>query len=122
MEDQRISAYKDQLKKIKTQKLRTLTLKHSPQSNSMESEPPQGFKNPSTHDLDPKLVAVLNKGPSYVNADPKQLTKTCLPSRASLQTTIDKLEEHLIPTNTINEFSGGLARIIEKCEKLPLKS
>ena len=75
------------------------------------------FKNLSTHDLDPKLVAVLNKGPSYVNAVPKQLTKTCLLSRASLQATIDKLEEHLIPTNAINEFSGGLAPIIDKCEK-----
>ena len=117
MEDQRISAYEDQLKEIKTQKLRTLTLRHSQQNNSMESEPPQGFKNLSTHELDPKLVAVLNKGPSYVNADPKQLTKTCLLSRASLQTTIDKLEEQLTPTYAINEVSGGLARIIDKGEK-----
>ena len=83
----------------------------------MESEPPQGFKKLSTHDLDPKLVAVLNKGPSYVNADLKQLTKTCLLSRASLQTTIDKLEEQLIPTNAINKFSGEFVIIIDKSEK-----
>ena len=62
MEDQQISAYKDQLKETKTRKLQTLTFKHSQQNNSMKSEPPQGFKNLSSHDLDPKLVAVLNRG------------------------------------------------------------
>ncbi|XP_068691472.1 uncharacterized protein [Montipora foliosa] len=121
MEDQQISAYKDQLKETKTRKLQTLTFKHFQQNNSMKSEPPQGFKNLSSHDLDPKLVAVLNKGPSYVNADPKQLTRTCLLSRASLQTTIDKLEEQGISTNAINEFTGGIARIIDKCEKTGTK-
>ncbi|XP_068713298.1 fibronectin type III domain-containing protein-like [Montipora foliosa] len=118
MEDQQTSAYKDQLKETKTRKLQTLTFKHSQQNNSMKSEPPQGFKNLSSHDIDPKLVAVLNKGPSYVNADPKQLTRTCLLSRASLQTTIDKLEEQGISTNAINEFTGGIARIIDNLDDI----
>ena len=64
------------------------------------------------------MTKILNKGPSVVNADPKQLPRTCLLARASLQAAVDKLEAQQLSTNTLNEFKGGIARIIDKCETL----
>ena len=70
-----------------------------------ESQPaarqPQGFNNLSTEIIDPDLLTILNKGPSYVNADPKRLPKLCLTSKASLQSATDRLQEEKVPESAI---------------------
>ena len=68
--------------------------------------------------MDRGLVRVLNKGPSFVNAEPKNLPMFCLKARASLQSATDRLKEQSIPECAINEFKGGIARVINECEQL----
>ena len=52
-----------------------------------------------------------------MNADPKHLPKTCLKARANLQMVADELIDKEVPESTINEFKGGIARLIDTCER-----
>ena len=61
---------------------------------------------------------ILEKGPSFVNADPKELTKLCLLSKASLQLVTDQLKRQNVSETALNEFKGGVARVIDQCEEL----
>jgi hypothetical protein len=65
--------------------------------------------------VDTDLINVLNKGPSFVNTEPKELSKLCLLAKANLQLVTDKLNQEDVPENAINEFKGGIARIISEC-------
>ena len=116
LDHQRISTFQHNLKEIKTRKLRNLVLKQTGSTSKNATEAPIGFNNLSSQILDPTLTKILNKGPSFVNADSKQIPRTCLLARASLQAAVDKLEAQQLSTNTLNEFKGGIARIIDKCE------
>ncbi|CAB3980386.1 Hypothetical predicted protein, partial [Paramuricea clavata] len=71
--------------------------------------------------VDSELEKLLNKGPSFVNAEPAELSKRCLISRASLQLATDRLVEDNVPDRAINELKGGIARIIDDCEKFGKK-
>ncbi|CAB4026674.1 Hypothetical predicted protein, partial [Paramuricea clavata] len=71
----------------------------------------------STEHLEPQLTNILHNGPSFVNAEPKELPKRCLLSKASLQRATGRLKEEYIPESALNELTGGMTRIIEECEK-----
>ena len=116
LEYEPISAYRIHLKEMETRKLHNLCRQYTSKESCSKVEPPQEFINKSSTDLDPRLVTVLNKGPSYVNADQKQITNTSLLSKASLQAAVDKLEEQKIAKIVLNELSGGISCIIEKCQ------
>jgi hypothetical protein len=75
------------------------------------------FFNLSSEILDPKLLDILNKGPSFVNADPRKLSQLCLESKASLQLPTDKLKEVNVPDHAINVFKGGIARIFNETKR-----
>ena len=75
----------------------------------------------STEHLEPQLTNILDNGPSFVNAEPKELPKRCLLSKASLQRATDRLKEEHIPESALNELTGGITRIIEECEKVGAK-
>jgi hypothetical protein len=75
------------------------------------------FCNLSSEILDPKLLDILNKGPSFVNADPRKLSQLCLESKVSLQLAPDKLKEVNVPDHASNEFKGGIARIINETKR-----
>lgn len=115
-EDKQLTQLFNSLKDKKQRKIQSL-LKQQRKSSQQTQPQPEGFKNLSTESLDENLTAILNKGPSFVNAEPKRLPKLCLTSRASLQLAADKLKEQNESESTINEFKGGIARIIDTCEQ-----
>ncbi|CAB4029867.1 Hypothetical predicted protein, partial [Paramuricea clavata] len=86
-------------------KLQQLLHQRRDKQNYTEQKP-QGFKNLSKETLDTDLINVLNKGPSFVNAEPKDLSKLCLLAKANLQLVTDKLNQEDVPENAINEFKG----------------
>ncbi|CAB4034108.1 Hypothetical predicted protein, partial [Paramuricea clavata] len=112
---QEITRFESSLNDIKDRKLQQLIYRqhHGTAITTTESKP-QGFKNLSSETFDSKLQSILNKGPSFVNAEPWELPKLCLLSKASLQLTTDRLQEQNIPDSAINEFRGGIARIIKE--------
>ena len=63
------------------------------------------------------LKNIPEKGPSFVNAEPKHLPRLSLLAKASLQHATDQLKRQNIPDNAINEFKGGMARVIEEGNK-----
>ena len=71
--------------------------------------------------MDANLITVLNKGPSFVNANPKIVPKLSLTSRASLQLATDKLEQPNISGSVIDEFKGAIAKHIDTFEQLGKK-
>jgi hypothetical protein len=74
-------------------------------------------KKLSSEMLDPKLLDILNKGPSFVNADLRRLSQLCIESKVSLQLAPDKLKEVNVPDHASNEFKGGIARIINETKR-----
>lgn len=76
---------------------------------------PQGFKSLSTKTLDDDLSSLLNKGPSFVNPQPNDLSKLCLLSKANLQTVTDVLTREKVSECAVNEFKGGMIRVINEC-------
>ena len=64
----------------------------SPSLNDIEVNKPQGFKNMSSTTLDNQLTNMLDKGPSFVNANLKDLPKHSLLAKASLQRVTDRLK------------------------------
>ena len=68
----------------------------------------------SSQALNDGLGNILEKGPSFVNAEPKHLPRLSLLAKASLQHAADQLKRQNIPDNAINEFNGGMARVIEE--------
>lgn len=114
-EDQQLTKFQESLREKKQRKIQYLMNQQPKEPQPAEQQ--QGFNNLSTEILDPDLVTILNKGPSYVNADPKCLPKLCLTSKASLQSATDRLQEEKVSESAINEFKGGIARIIEVCEQ-----
>ena len=115
-EDQQLTKLKESQREKKQGKIQKL-LSRQPKESQPAARQPQGFNNLSTEIIDPDLLTILNKGPSYVNADPKRLPKLCLTSKASLQSATDRLQEEKVPESAINEFKGGIARIIDECEQ-----
>ena len=110
--NQQLTQLSNFLKEKKQQKIESL-LNQQREDNQQKKPDPVGFKNLSVESLDASLTAILNKGPSFVNAEPKLFPKLCVTSRASLQLAADKLKEQNVPENAISEFKGGLARIID---------
>lgn len=115
-EDQQLITLRNSLREKKQRKLQIL-LDQQRKENPPTKQQPRGFENLSSEVLDPNLEAILNKGPSFVNAEPKSLPKSCQTSRASLQLVVDKLKEQKIHESAINEFKGGIARIIDESER-----
>ena len=115
-DDQQLTKLKNTLKERKDQKLERLLNNQRRQPELTEQ--PEQFKNLSSETLDPKLVKILNKGPSFVNAEPKHLPRQCLVARASLQAVTDKLKDQGVSDPAINELKGGIARVINECEQL----
>jgi hypothetical protein len=115
---QEITRFESLLNDIKECKLQQLIYRqhHGTARTTTESKP-QRFKNLSSDTFDSKLQSILNKGPSFVNAGPRELPKLCLLTKSSLQLTTDRLQEQNIADSAINEFKGGIARIIKECEK-----
>jgi hypothetical protein len=75
--------FQDSLQQTKQCKLQQLLHQRRDKQNYTEQKP-QGFKNLSKETLDTDLINVLNKGPSFVNAEPKELSKLCLLAKANL--------------------------------------
>jgi hypothetical protein len=67
--------------------------------------------------LNDGLKNILEKGPSFVNAEPKHLRRLSLLAKASLQHATDQLKRPNIPDNAIKEFKGGMACVIEEGNK-----
>jgi hypothetical protein len=76
---QEITRFESSLNDIKERKLQQLTYRqyHGTARTTTESKP-RGFKNLSSETFDSKLQNILDKGPSFVNAEPRELPKLCL--------------------------------------------
>ena len=86
---------------------------------SESTRQPEKFKNLSKQSLDPKLTEVLTKGPSFVNAEPRNVPRQCLEARTSLQVAIDKLKNNNdTPECAIDDLKGGIIRVNNECERL----
>ena len=103
-EDQQLEPMARSLADKREHKIQSLLKQQCKNYHKSSHTQPEGFKNLSTTTMDANLITVLNKGPSFVNANPKILPKLCLTSRASLQLATDKLEQHNISGSVINEF------------------
>ena len=114
-EDQQLQNLKIELEKRKKHKLSCLT-KNQRRSQQPIEQPKEKFKNLSSQKLDPKLVDVLNRGPSFVNAQPRKIGRQCLEARASLQVAVERLKTQEIPEHAVSELKGGLMRVINECE------
>ena len=71
----------------------------------------------SSTTLDNQLTNMLDKGPSFVNANPKDLPKHSLLAKASLQRVTDRLKNLNVCQSSLNKFKGRMARIIEENKK-----
>ena len=90
-EDKQLKKLQNSLKLTKSCKLQKLLKRKNTETASYNKQP-QSFQNLSSEVLDRGLnVRVLNKGPSFVNAEPKNLPMFCLKARASLQSATDRL-------------------------------
>ena len=117
-EDQEIVRFQNSLNETKQRKLQQLLNRQCYHiSSTSTSNKPQGFKNISSQALNDGLKNILEKGPSFVNAEPKHLPRLSLLAKASLQNATDQLKRQNIPDNAINEFKGGMARVIEEGNK-----
>ena len=115
--DQQLTTLTSSLENKRQHKINILLKQQSKDNKQSKLVRPEGFKNLSATTIDANLSDILNKGPSFVNPDPKHLPKTCLQARANLQMVADKLEDQEVPESTINEFKGGIARLIDTCER-----
>lgn len=73
----------------------------------------QGFKNISSEELDDGLKNISVKGPSFVNAEPRDLPSLSLLVKACLQHSINQLKYKNIPKDIMNKFKRGMAGVIE---------
>ena len=112
-EDKQIINLRISLRKTKENKLQKLLGK-----DSATNRKPQGFKNLSTTTFDDDLSSLLNKGPSFVSPQPNELSKLCLLSKPNLQTVTDLLTRDEVPESAVNEFKGGMIRVINECMKV----
>ena len=115
--DLQLTTLSNSLANKRQHKINILLKQQSKDNKQSKLVRPEGFKNLSTSAIHPNLSNILNKGPSFVNADPKHLPKTCLKARANLQMVANKLIDQEVPESTINEFKGGIARLIDTCER-----
>ena len=114
-EDKQLNKLQNSLKLAKSCKLQKLLKRKNTETVSCNKQP-ERFQNLSSEVLDRRLVRVLNKGPSFVNAEPKNLLMFCLKARASLHSATDRLKEQSIPECAMNELKGGM--VINECEQL----
>ena len=115
--DLQLTTLSNSLANKRQHKINILLKQQSKDNKQSKLVRPEGFKNLSTTTIDANLSDILNKGPSFVNADPKHLPKTSLKARANLQMVADKFINQEVPESTINEFKGGIARLIDTCER-----
>ncbi|CAB4042851.1 Hypothetical predicted protein, partial [Paramuricea clavata] len=104
--DQQLTTLTSSLENKRQHKINILLKQQSKDNRQSKLVRPEGFKNLSATTIDANLSDILNKCPSFVNADPKHLPKTCLQARANLQMVADKLEDQEVLESTINEFKG----------------
>ena len=117
-EDHDITRLRNSLAKTKEHKLKQLLNRQRRLNREYEAEnKPQGFKNLSSETLDNQLIKILEKGPSFVNAEPNDLPKLSLLAKASLQRLTDQLKDLNVCESTLNEFKGGMVRVIEEGKK-----
>jgi hypothetical protein len=117
-EDRGITTLQNSLYETKQRKLQQLLNRQQRRNGPKEAEKkPQGFKNISSETLDDKLTNVLEKGPSFVNAAPRDLPRHSLLAKASLQRAMDQLKAQNVPESALSEFKGGMSRVIEEGNK-----
>ena len=90
-EDKQLNKLQNSLRMTKSCKLQKLLKRKNTETVSCNKQP-ERFQNLSSEVLDRGLVRVLNKGPSFINAEPKNLPMFCLKARASLQSATDRLK------------------------------